>query len=97
MELGLNINAPEGAKIEKKLSTWAIFGIVVACLAVVILIAVAGYYCYKKRKRTIAMHSHKIGGGSSSKGTYKNAWQGKSGSDTALINQEDEITNDSRY
>ena len=56
MELGINGNAPDGVQIEKKLSTWAIFGIVVACLSVVVLIAVALYFCYRRRKLNNAAH-----------------------------------------
>ena len=74
MELGINANAPDGVTIEKKLSTWAIFGIVAASIFVVALLVLAGYFCYKRRKRNIAAHSHKIGGGG--KGSYKSAWAG---------------------
>ena len=79
MELGININAPEGTKIESKLSTWAIFGIVSACIVVVALILLAIYFCYRRRKRNIAAHSHKIGGGKNN--TYKNVWKGQASGD----------------
>ena len=79
MVIGKNINSPHGTKIRSKLSPWAIFGIVVACLVVVALIALAVFCCYRRRKRNIAAHSHKIGGGGNS--SYKSVWTGQAGRD----------------
>ena len=67
MELAINTNAPSGVKIAKKLSTWAIIGIVAACVVVVIVLAVVAYLCYKKRKRTMKGRSHVIGGSNNKK------------------------------
>ena len=47
MVLGVNVHAPEGTKIEWKLGGWQIFGIVMACLFGVIVIAMAIYCCVK--------------------------------------------------
>ena len=51
MVLAINTNAPEGVSIEFKLSGAQIFGIIVACIAVVACIAAAVYYGIQYRKK----------------------------------------------
>ena len=91
MEVGINTNAPAGTKIEKKLSTWVIFGIVVAAFILVAIIGVAIFYFYKRCRRNTVEYR---------RGSYREVWSGKGtkigGSEDAkvLINKDEEITQD---
>ena len=51
MTLGININAPEGVKISKKLSPWQWTGIIAGVALGIVLIALLVWCIYKKCKK----------------------------------------------
>lgn len=49
VSFAVSSNAPQGVKVERDFTGWAIFGIVLSVLVGVILIAIGALYCYKRR------------------------------------------------
>ena len=54
MELSINVNAPAGAKIEKKITPLEYFGIILMIVVVIAIVIAAAYCCIKRRKRNTA-------------------------------------------
>ena len=50
MEISINVNAPAGAKIDKKITPIEYFGIILAIVVVIAILIAVIYCCLKKRK-----------------------------------------------
>ena len=88
MDVGINVNAPSGAKIVKKLSYLEIFFIVVGCLLVVACLGAIGYCIWKKNKQKKERKMLQVGG--SGQGGYKGVWVRRE-SERLMNSGEDEI------
>ena len=51
MKLAINVNAPDGLKIEYKMSGWKIFAIVLGCILAVICLVMLIMCCIKKVRK----------------------------------------------
>ena len=88
MDVGINVNAPSGAKITAKLSYLEIFFIVVGCLLVVACVGAVGYCILEKNKQKKMKERKMLG-----QGGYKGVWVRRESerlvnSDASEINEE---------
>ena len=75
MNIGININAVAGAKIEMKLSQLELFGIGATIFFIICGIITICCYCHRKSKRAAARQ--KIAEEEARQQQYKNVWSGK--------------------
>ena len=88
MLVGINANAPSGARIVSKLSYLEIFCIVLACIVVAGAVGLCGFCIWKKNKLRREARMNQVGGGA--QGGYKGVWVRRDSE--KLINRDEEIT-----
>ena len=60
IELRVNANAPAGITVDFKLTTWQIFGVVVACLVFIAIVAWLIICCCKRQKRQALKRNYQV-------------------------------------